>query len=440
MKRYLSLLLVVMMTASLLIGCSSDKAEDSSSQPKESVGKSEEKDNKKPEEEVVTIDFYYRSTNEVVFKDIVANYESQNPNVKINQVSYPNKDYNNKILVQLAGNGDIDVFDTGNAAKYASYVDKDQLLALDDLIAQDQMDLAPYGNIIDELKMNDKLYGMPFTSTSWVLYYNKDLFDAAGVEYPTDDMTWEEFRALAKTMTSGEGNDKTWGAYIHTWPQCWYGPALQNGETIISGNYDAFKDALQFKMDLENDGSVMPYTEAVATSAHYNAMNQTGKVAMVPIGDWHIEQLRTAEKEGNISFDWDIVSMPHPEGVAPGTTWGMPAELSIKKGTEKVEAVWDFVKYATGVEGAKVSAEYGRFPGYMNDEIAQIIVGDGSQKPANIEIAFNQTIYLEMPAAPGINTAFDIFKKEAELTFAGERSVEDTLKVIEERVSKEYGK
>ncbi|WP_105614848.1 ABC transporter substrate-binding protein [Vallitalea okinawensis] len=438
MKRYLSLMLVIIMTTALLMGCSSDSKEEPTTQTKESTTKKEEKDTAKKEEEVTTIDFYYRSSNEIYFKEIIANYESQNPAVKINQVAYPNKDYKNKVLVQLAGNGDIDVFDTGNAAEYASYVDKKQLLALDDLIAKDNLDLGPYGNTIDQLRINDKLYGLPFTTSAWVLFYNKDLFDAAGVPYPTDDMTWDEFREVAKKMTSGEGNDKIWGTYVHTWPQCWYGPALQNGETIVSGNYGPFQEALQFKMDLESDGSAMPYTEAVATSAHYNAMNQTGKVAMVPIGEWHIEQLRTAEKEGSMSFDWDIAAMPHPEGVAPNTTWGMPAELSIVEGKDNVDAVWDFVKYASGVEGAKVFAESGRLPAIINDETTKIFIGDPNQKPQNVEMIFNQEIYLEMPAVPNINSVFEIFNKESQLTFANERSVEETIKVIEERVNNEY--
>lgn len=436
MKRVITLMMVVALSTTLLFGCSGNGKEEATVTEGKTTTEGKKTEEKQPE--MSSIDFYYRSSNDIYFKDIVASYENSNPNVKINSVAYPNKDYNNKVLVQLAGNGDIDVFDTGNAAEYASYVDKKQLMALDELVARDQLDLAPYGNIIDEIRINDELYGLPFTTSAWVLFYNKELFDSANIAYPTDDMTWSEFRELAKKMTSGEGNDKTWGTYVHTWPQCWYGPALQEGATIVSGNYAPFQEALQFKMDLEADGSTMPYTEAIATSAHYNAMNQTGKVAMVPIGEWHIEQLRTAEKEGNMSFDWDIVAMPHPENVDANTTWGMPAELSIRKGIDNVDAVWEFVKYACGEKGAEVFAKGGRLPALVNDATTKAFVGDPNQKPQNVEVIFQQKVVLEMPAEPNIKSVFEIFNKESQLTFAGERSVEDTMKEIEERVTKEF--
>lgn len=439
MKRILSMVMVSALTASMLFGCT-QKADESAGTSTKAESSSESKGEKKTEEKEqrATIDFYYRSSNDIYFKEVIENYVSDNPHVTINPVAYPNKDYNNKVLVQLAGNGDIDVFDTGNAAEYASYVDKNQLMALDELVARDSLDLAPYGNIISEIKINDKLYGLPFTTSAWVMFYNKDIFDAAGVAYPTDDMTWTEFRELSKKLTKGEGNDKVWGSYIHTWPQCWYGPALQNGATIVNGQYEPFKDALQFKMDLEADGSTMPYTEAIATSSHYNAMNQTGKVAMVPIGEWHIEQLRTAEKEGNVDFDWDIVAMPHPEGVEANTTWGMPAELSIREGIDNVDAVWDFVKYACGQEGAKVFAKGGRLPALINDETSKVFIGDPNQKPQNVEVIFDQKVILEMPAQPNIKAVFEIFNKESQLTFANERSVDETIAAIEKRVSKEF--
>ena len=58
---------------------------------------------------------------------------------------------------------------------------------------------------------------MPFRSDFWVLYYNKDLFDKAGVEYPSNDLTMEDYDALARKMTSGSGDTKVYGCHYHTW-------------------------------------------------------------------------------------------------------------------------------------------------------------------------------------------------------------------------------
>ena len=61
---------------------------------------------------------------------------------------------------------------------------------------------------------------MPFRNDFWVLFYNKDLFDAAGVPYPANDLPMEEYDALARQMTSGEGDAKVYGTHYHTWRSC----------------------------------------------------------------------------------------------------------------------------------------------------------------------------------------------------------------------------
>jgi len=432
MKKIVSSILVTAMTASLITGCgaSNDKVEE--------VKKTGSNDQVKTEEKV-DLNLYFRSTNADYAQQVVDAYEAENQNVDIELIKYPNTDYKDKLMVQLAGGGDVDIYDAGNSAWFGDFVSKKQALQLDDLIARDNFDIAPYGNAIEELLIDNKLYTLPVVDSLMVLYYNKDLFDQAGVSYPTEDMTWNEFRELAKTMTSGEGNDKIWGSYIHTWPQCWYGIGLQEGATIIDKDLTPIEKALQFRVDLEEDGSIMPYTESIATNAHYNAMFQSGKLAMSPIGSWHIGQLRVGEAEGNVNFDWDVVPMPHPEGVSPNTTWGMTGQVVIQPDTKHVEEAWDFLKYLCGEEGAKIFSENGVIAGYKTDEIRDIYVGDKTQKPENIDILFNQKVYLENPAIPGIEVVkTEIIDKESQLTFAGERSVEDTMKAIKERIEKEF--
>ena len=71
---------------------------------------------------------------------------------------------------------------------------------------------------IEQLTTDDgNFYAVPFRSDFWVLYYNKDLFDAAGVEYPSNDLTMEDYDALARKMTSGSGDTKVYGCHYHTW-------------------------------------------------------------------------------------------------------------------------------------------------------------------------------------------------------------------------------
>ena len=65
--------------------------------------------------------------------------------------------------------------------------------------------------------MDGKLYELPFRSDFWVIFYNKDIFDRAGVEYPTNDMTFEEYDALARRVTDTTFGSEVYGAHYHTW-------------------------------------------------------------------------------------------------------------------------------------------------------------------------------------------------------------------------------
>ena len=68
------------------------------------------------------------------------------------------------------------------------------------------------------------------------MYYNKDIFDAAGVEYPSNDWTWSDFEKMATELTSGEGANKIYGAHLHTWQAMVQNWGVQDGERR-SGRY-----------------------------------------------------------------------------------------------------------------------------------------------------------------------------------------------------------
>ena len=148
-------------------------------------------------------------------KVMVEEFEKQNPDIKVEVTSTPNADYANKISVMLAGNDNVDVYYIKSNTDYPTFVLKNFVLQLDDLIAENNFDLTPYGTVLDQqYKINDGIYALPYRTNDWVLFYNKKIFDDAGVAYPSNDMTWEEVRELAKQVTSGEGGDKIYGLYF----------------------------------------------------------------------------------------------------------------------------------------------------------------------------------------------------------------------------------
>lgn len=428
-KKVLAGLAALALMTTMFAGCA--KTEQPTPEPSKPGTEDKTPEDNKPEEEIELSVAFWTDEKESM-DDIKAAFEAEHSNVTLDLMEFPSEEYIDKLVIQLAGGANIDVMKFKNTAEYADVASKDQLLDINNLVAEDNLDVTAYGPLFEGLKMDGELFGMPYRKTVTVLYYNKDLFDAAGIDYPTDDMTWDEFRTLAKSMTT----DKIAGAYLHTWPQIWYGYGLQKGASIIDEDLTPFEEALQLRLDLEADGSVMKFIDAKATNAHYKTEFAKGQTAMNIIGDFHIGQLRELEADGEIDFDWDIVAIPHPEGVEANTTFGTANPIGVAKETKNQEMAWELVKFISGEEGAKIYADNGRLPAYGNDEIQKIYAGEEGQKPANVGILTEAKVYLENPTLLGVGVIKDeIYGREAELSFIGERSVADTFKVIKEKMA-----
>lgn len=368
-------------------------------------------------------------------KEIKKLFEVEYPYITVELVEIPNAEFREKITVQLSAGEDIDIFWGGNHGEYADSISMGQCYPLDELIKRDNLDITNYHSNYDSMKCGGSVYALPNRCDAAVLFYNKELFDQAGVEYPQGNMSYEAFRELAKKMSWGEGDSKVWGAFVHKWPICWERPAIQAGATTIDSDLSLFKDALQMRLDMEADGSIMKYPDQIAISAHYRTMFEKGNVAMVIMGDYLVGQLRAEEAEGNMDFDWDIVACPIPEGCEPNTTTGMPSGFCMNANTKKVDAAWEFLKFAAGPEGAKCYAQSGYMPGWVDEDVRSIMAYDGKTKPANIGILLDQKVYEEYPAVAGISQVEAIYKEEAELTFAGEQTVDETMENIARRIS-----
>lgn len=137
--------------------------------------------------------------------------------------------------------------------------------------------------------MNGNLYALPFRSDFWVVFYNKGLFDKAGIQYPTNDMTFAQYDALARKMTSGNGANKVYGCHYHTWRSCVQLFGILDGKhTIIQPPYDYLKPYYEMVLGEQNDGICQNYATLKASSIHYSGQFQNGSIAMMNMGSWYI--------------------------------------------------------------------------------------------------------------------------------------------------------
>ena len=138
--------------------------------------------------EKVTLNWAVWDTNMTTYyQPLIDAYTAKNPNVTIEMVDLGSSDYQNALITQLTGGADLDVVCVKDIPGYANLVKGGYLVPMDDV----GVDTSAYGGTIEQITVGGSYYALPFRSDHWVVFYNKDLFDAAGVAYPTNDMTFE---------------------------------------------------------------------------------------------------------------------------------------------------------------------------------------------------------------------------------------------------------
>ena len=330
-------------------------------------------------------------------------YEAANPDVNVEVIDLGSADYQTALQIQLSGGGsDFDVVAVKDIPGYNNLVKAGLLTDLAPLAERDGIDTSMYGGIVEQVTVGDSFYELPFRSDFWVIFYNKDLFDAAGVSYPTNDMTFEEYDAIARQMTSGSGASKVYGAHYHTWRSAIQLFGILDGQHQITdgGDYSYLKPYYEMPLAQQRDGIVQDYATLKTSNIHYTGVFYNESVAMMNMGSWFIASLIAANESGQSdATNWGIVKYPHAEGVEPGTTLGTITALAIPASTPQQEAAWDFVKFVTGVEGAEVLAGTGNFPAVTNDDINNIIASTPGfpQDEASKEALNVAQLYLEMP-------------------------------------------
>jgi len=423
-KRVISMLLATALVAALFAGCG--KKEGSSG------------------DKVVLKWAIWDQATTQYWQDIKDAYEASHENVTIEMVDLGSTDYMTVLATELSGSGtDFDVVTIKDVPGYATLVQKNAIIALDDYIKEDKVDLAKYAGATDQVIVDGKLYQLPFRNDFWVVFYNKDIFDKAGVAYPTNDMTFAEYDALARKVTKTTFGAQVYGTHYHTWRSTVQLLGVLDGKhTILDGEYSFLQPYYELVLNQEKDGVCRKYTDLKTEGLHYSAAFSGGDVAMMNQGSWFISTLITNIKSGEydskLCGNWGIVKYPHAEGVEAGSTLGTITGLAVTSATDVADEAWDFVKWVSGEEGAKVMASSGNFPAIMTSDIANIITAiEGFPTDAASKEALNvSNLYLEVPYAPNvseINSALDSYHGSI---MTGEMSIADGIKAMNDAVAK----
>ena len=278
---------------------------------------------------------------------VVDSFHAANPKITVD-VSVSDWDaYWDKVQTGLAGGAAPDVF-AMDGPLFPDYQSRGVLLDLKPYIDRDGYDLTQLADqgVADFTTADGGQYGLPRDLNTVVLYYNKAMFDAAGIAYPDDSWDWAKLVEAGKKLTKdvdGNGTVDQWGFYTETtdMENYWSSLVWQNGGEIM--NADNTKTLLgtpeaaggiQFLQDLIYKEKVMAEPALFAETG--DAFEQ-GKAAMESNGSWLVPTHTAA------GFDFGIA--PLPKGPAGRYTSVNPTGAVVYQATKAPDASWEFVKY-----------------------------------------------------------------------------------------------
>lgn len=378
------------------------------------------------------------AANTAYLKPMIEAYQAKNPQVTISVIDIPPNEYQDKLSIMLAGGDTADIISVKDIPGYAGMVNRKQLEPLMPRIKKDKVDLKAYSGITDDITVGGELYALPFRSDFWVLYYNKDLFDKAKVAYPTNDMTWDQYAALAKKVSAGFGTDRVYGSHYHTWRSTVQLPTVQDGKNqVIAKDYSFMKPYYEMVLKMQADKTVIDFASLKVGNVHYSGVFYNNQVAMLPMGSWFISTIMAKKKTGEANMNWGIVKYPHPVGVKAGTTAGTITSIAVNKSSKQKDAAWNFVKFFSGSEGARILAQVGNLPAIRNQDVVKILTDrEGFPTDAASREALNTTtVRLEMPMHEKVAVIERILNEEHELIMSTSRTVDQGLANMTRRVN-----
>jgi len=345
-----------------------------------------------PAGEVVELTFqhFFQSPElwETAFVPIFAHIE-ETLGVKINHIPTPYGEMSTKLLTLVAGGTPPDLTSLGNTV-LTDVAKRGALLPLDDRIAADppcpMEDIMP-SRIVDNT-WDGKLYGMPIDQGSDGLYYNTAIFDAAGLDYPNPDWTWDQLVETALALTVDEAGrpatdpgfdpttTKQWGFQFDTSLH-----RMHNLVTSLSGNEAWFDkditvcqmdspeivEALQYLIDLRCVHHVAPTTEQAA-----GVEGLAGGIFPFGLGYFAMQfawvgMTSALKLEGvKIGTDWDVTTYPKgKKAVASSSGQGFP----IVKDSKHPDEAWAVIKE------------------FMTENVMKMLGQNGAWMPARISMA-----------------------------------------------------
>ena len=354
-------------------------------------------------------------------------------------------DYRRQLATEYAAGAPPDVF-LLDFRRFPAFASSGGLEAVESYLADSDLiqesDFA--ASALDAFRWEGQLVCLPQNVSSLVIYYNQDLFDAAGVDYPAAGWSWDDFLAAAKALTKdtdGDGQIDQYGAgvtpnLVRMAPFVW-----QNGgefvddpanPTRLTMDAPATVEAFQWFVNLQVSEHVVP--DAVAEEVRDSESRfLDGTLAMYFNSRRGVPTYRTIT-----TFVWDVGPIP----VGDKNVGMLHSDaFCIAANTEAKGAAWAFVEFANSVEGQTLLTSSGRtVPSLLSVAASEAFLSP-SQPPANSQLFLDNIPTLgRVPISTEWPAIEEILTQEIERAFYGQASVEEAAAAANEMAQPYFDK
>ncbi|MGO4107594.1 ABC transporter substrate-binding protein [Paenibacillus sp. YAF4_2] len=387
-------------------------------------------------------------TEKAVFQKLIDAYMKKYPNKKVKYTVVPPGEYYQKLDTLIAAKKTPDVFYAGGAnfnKLVSSGVLKNLQTMLDSSSLVDQTNVWPAA--LDRYRYDGTasgqgdIYGLPKDVGPWAFAYNKDLFDKAGLPYPSakaGEYTWDDMIADAKKLTvaNERGKIDTFGvAGYSTESAVWAnGGDWTDGKGTITIDTPEFAQAMQFVADLSLVNKVSPSPDDEKAQNGY-ARFVAGKIAMFPMGPW--------DQPGfwDLPFNWDIAAWPASPNTGKTATWLGSLGFVVSDKTEFPDDAFRLAAYLSlDQDSQKQNYELGQaVPNLMDMAKGEFLQMD--KKPESRQVFLD--IISDYGRPPIENSSkntkwLDTFWQDASVVWNGKQSAADFVKAEQPKLQKLY--
>jgi multiple sugar transport system substrate-binding protein len=434
-KKLLTFFVLLTLTSMTLFACAPSADVDPTAadeMEEQTEGEPVDPEEEEPEEdadevqETVQLTFWnnWDNVNMEVINELVEEFNAAHPSIQVENVFQPYGEMMTLLQTAIVSGNTPDVAAV-DLIFLPQLVETGGVQSLDDYIVGDGFDVDDFYPMLSEYDIMDgQRYALPVSTNNMQVIWNKDLFEAAGLDPDVPPTTWEEMREMAiqcqnpendvvgfEFYTQPVGEGITWQFQVWLWAAG--GKFLNEANTAAAFNTPEGIEALTYVSDMLQGNGSQP--------GEWGLFGEQ-KACMQLDGSWLFGYRKDAP------FDWGIALVPAPEGGTTASNVG-GEHLFIFKDSPHQEAAWEFVKYLTSTEvQMKWDMETGFLPVRKSvGENPAYLTWVEETEPRMLPFVEGMPYAHSRPATPKYNEVSEAFSREIQPALLGEMEPEEAL-------------